>query len=292
VRVHVLRNPKSGRGRTSSRAEEVLTQLRNEEHEVIDLTGATADASSEALRGSIANKEVEHLVVVGGDGLVHLAVQHVSGTDVVVSLAPSGTGNDFAAALGITERTPLDLTARATPVDLIEVSNAAGERVFVASIAIAGFPASINKRANNISIPLGSQVYAVAAALELPRFRREELEIRVDGSAITTDTAMLAIGNTKLFGGGMLACPDAEPTDSLLHLTSIQRVGRLGILRHLMGRRGGTADRPEVLRRTATQITIETPSIELWGDGEPLLSSPATLTIKPGALRLTSVRAT
>jgi len=258
--------------------------------EVVDITGATAERSSEALGAALDGDEVERLVVAGGDGLVHLAIQHLGGSGIPLGIVPSGTGNDFANALGLDDSAPpATALSDASPVDLIELEGDDGYRRLVATIVIAGFPARINARANRSRLPLGSAIYAVAAAAELPRFSRELIELTIDGESVTTDSAMLAIGNTRFFGGGMLACPDALPDDGSLHLTSIEGVGRIGILRHLSGRAGGTADRAEVLRRTAESIRIRTVGIELWGDGEPLTSAPAAIRILPGALMVAGV---
>ena len=141
---------------------------------------------------------------------------------------------------------------------------AGGDRCWAATVVIAGFPADINARANAMTLPLGSALYTVAALLELPGFSRRRVALEVDGVEMTSDTAMLAIGNTRYFGGGMLVCPDARATDGRLHVTSIEGVGRLRILRHLAQKSGGSADRPEVVRLTATSITVGTPDIDLW----------------------------
>jgi len=267
---------------------ELSDELAARGHDLVDLTGMSAEQSSENLKRAVGEGTIDRIVLAGGDGLVHLAIQHLATTTIAVTLAPLGTGNDFANALGITAKSEVAIDTNSDAIDLIEVVDEDAHVRWVASIAIAGFPAAINKRANGLSLPLGAQVYTAAAALELPRFRRQQLSLRIDGEAIETDTAMLAIGNTKLFGGGMLACPDAVADDGLLHLTSIEGVGRLGILRHLIGRAGGTADRPEVVRRTATRIDVETPYIDIWGDGEPVSSSPVSFCVRPGALRVTS----
>lgn len=296
MRVHVLTSPRGGDRRSRSATSELLEELRQTGHDITDLTGRSPEDSAGQLRRAVANGDVERLLVCGGDGLVHLAIQELAETDIPVAIAPTGTGNDFAAALGVSEADPQSVGAEPVEVDLlkIELSNGTvpngtvlnGGVRWGASIAIAGFPAAINARANRLRLPLGSNVYAVAAVLELPRFRRTTLTLRLDGEAIETDSAMLAIGNTALFGGGMLACPGALPNDGLLHLTSIEAVGRLGIMRHLLGRTGGTADRPEVLRRTATRIDVDTPNVEFWADGEQVGMSPLSITIAPRALRV------
>ncbi len=47
---------------------------------------------------------VDALVAVGGDGTVHVGLQAVAGTGVGFGVIPAGTGNDFAAELGLPDR--------------------------------------------------------------------------------------------------------------------------------------------------------------------------------------------
>ena len=53
------------------------------------------------------------VVVAGGDGTVNLAIQEVAGTGIPLGIVPSGTGNDFAATLGLRE---LDVAAAADTI--------------------------------------------------------------------------------------------------------------------------------------------------------------------------------
>jgi len=218
-----------------------------------------------------------------------MAIQHLAETGIPVTLIAGGTGNDF--AVGIQHVTSPMAPNGSRNVDLLRVSTADSETTrWVASIVIAGFPAAINARANKINLPIGSSVYTLAAIAELPTFSRTQVAYEIDeGSSQvrrTSDTAMLAIGNTRFFGGGMLACPEANADDGLLHFTSIEGVGRLGVLRHIQGQRGGTAGRDEVQRHVGTRVEITSAGIELRGDGERIGASPATIEIVPGALTL------
>ena len=53
--------------------------------------------------GELANQleRMTRLVLCGGDGLVHRAVQVLAGSDVEVAVVPAGTGNDLARAFGV-----------------------------------------------------------------------------------------------------------------------------------------------------------------------------------------------
>ena len=50
----------------------------------------------------------DRLVVVGGDGMVHTAIQAVAGSDVVLGVVPVGTGNDFARSFDVDEKSPVE----------------------------------------------------------------------------------------------------------------------------------------------------------------------------------------
>lgn len=254
--------------------------------EPIDLTKGSPTASSDALAEAIEAGEVERLIVAGGDGLVHLAIQHLAGTSIPMRVVPAGTGNDFAMGL---QRAGGPASPDGTiPVDLLRVTTADNGQRWVASILIAGFPASVNRRANAITLPLGPAVYTAAAIVELPRYSRIEVDYELSSARETikrtTDAGLLAIGNTCFFGGGMLACPDATPDDGLLHFTSIEGVGRAGILQHIQRQKGGTSDWDEVQRHVGTRVELRSPGVELWGDGERIGLTPATVELMPRAL--------
>ena len=89
--IHVLVSPEAGRGRAAGTATEVLDRLRSLGGHVIDLSGADAAASAANARDAVA-AGAERLVVLGGDGMVHLAVQAVAGTDTILGVVPVGTG--------------------------------------------------------------------------------------------------------------------------------------------------------------------------------------------------------
>lgn len=280
--VHVLHNPSTSRSaQTSTRS--IIAALRADGERVIDISGATASESSLNLASAMGAGEVERLFIAGGDGLVHLAIQHLALTNVAVTIAPIGSGNDFAQA--VIERTEATGSAGISS-DLMRIATPDAMTTWAASVAIAGFPARINARANTMGRSWGSNVYALATIRELPTFARSSFDVSIDGIPLTTDSAMLAIGNTKYFGGGMLPCPDARPDDGMLHLTSIEGVNRLRLMPHLIGRAGGTAGRKEVVRGVGTLIEIETRGQAFWADGEEVGLSPLSFEIVPGALRI------
>ncbi len=281
--VHILHNPSASRSAQKA-TRSIIAEQRFDGERVIDLSGPTPHAASTNLARAVEQGQVEKLIIAGGDGLVHLAIQHLAQTDIAVTLAPVGSGNDFANAIN-----DHDTSRNGVLSDLIRVRRPDGHTTWVASVAIAGFPAEINARANTMGRSWGSNVYALATVRELPTFARQRFDISIDGIPVSTDSAMLAIGNTKFFGGGMLPCPDARPDDGKLHLTSIEGVDRRRLLPHLLKRAGGTADRKEVLRGVGQRFDVETSGHGFWADGERLGESPLTFEVVPDALRIEHV---
>ena len=103
--IALLTNPTSGKGRGARTAALALPRLRDAGFRVVELVGRDADEALELARGAVADG-VENLVVVGGDGMVHIAVQAVAETDTNLGLIPCGTGNDVARYLGIARKDP------------------------------------------------------------------------------------------------------------------------------------------------------------------------------------------
>ena len=93
--IALITNPTAGKGRGARAADKALPRLRDSGYVVRNLVGRDADEALDLARKCVADG-VETLVVVGGDGMVHLALQAVAGTETRLGLIPAGTGNDFA----------------------------------------------------------------------------------------------------------------------------------------------------------------------------------------------------
>ncbi|HWL45307.1 MAG TPA: diacylglycerol kinase family protein [Ilumatobacter sp.] len=245
--------------------------------------------------------EIERLVLCGGDGLVHRAVQHVAGTGVDVAVVPVGSGNDFVRAFGITAATATALataapgTATVRAVDLIETCPALGDELpvhrYAASVLTAGYSGRVNETANRMRFPPGSAKYTVAAVREIGRLTPRLVNLTMqlpDGPAVAIEEplTLVAIGNTAWFGGGMEICAGAEPSDGLLQVVVVGPLSRRAFLRWLPRSFKGThGEHPAVTTIAATEVTIDTRE-SLWADGEPFAAAPVTVRAAPGALRL------
>ena len=285
-RIALLVNPTSGKGRGGRLLEPVAERLRSSGVDVDVVTGRDADEAFDRVRNRVA-AGVDGVVAVGGDGLVNIALQVVAGTDVPLGVVPAGTGNDIARALGLSLADPVaavDLVVRGAtrPVDL----GRANGRWF-AGVLGSGFDSMVNERANRMSWPSGRSRYNLAILAELRTFRPVPYELVLDGETWMTEAMLVAVGNGSSYGGGMRVCPDARLDDGLLDITVLGPISKPEFLRVFPTVYKGThVHHPAVTVRRARVVTLTSPGVTAYADGERVSVLPVTCEAVPDGLRV------
>jgi len=292
-------NPTSGRGRGAQAGDQAFARLASAGLSVSRLAGR--DAADLAARvGRTVADGVDALVVVGGDGMVHLGVNAVAGTATPLGIVAAGTGNDIARSLGL----PVEDTAAAATAVIGALTSGQQPRVraidaarctrpdepgcrWFAGVLAAGFDAIVNERANRWTRPKGHLRYDLAILRELPVFRAREYELVLDGEPWHTRGMLVAIGNGPCYGGGMRVCPDALFDDGLLDVMVVAPMSRIAFMR-LYPRvySGRHVEHPLVEVRRARRVHLACEGIVAYGDGERMHPLPMTTEAVPGALRV------
>jgi diacylglycerol kinase (ATP) len=292
-RIALLVNPTSGGGRGARSGTAVAEQLRAAGVHVDDVSGASADQARLAAQ-KVLDNGVDALVVVGGDGVVHLGVNLVAGTSTPLGIIPAGTGNDIARALGLSiddvaSAGSAVLSGSARTIDAarhVPDDGGAGAGWF-AGVLGAGFDAKVNERANGWRWPKGPRKYDLAIARELPVFKPLPYVLELDGNTITANAMLVAVGNGPSYGGGMLVCPDAELDDGLLDVMIVDKISKLEFLKVFPKvYTGAHKDHPAVTIRRAKTVRLSTPRIVSYADGERYAPLPITVEVVPGALHV------
>lgn len=300
-------NPSAGKGRARRRLPEVLTalaaQLRHHRVDVRETEDydrarlACADAVTGARDSGRVGPEpdADCLLVMGGDGMMHLGVNATAGTDVPLGLVPAGTGNDMCRGLGIHARGAVGAIGlvhpdRIRPVDALRVTGtgpSGAGHTWVGSVVATGFDARVNRRANAMTHPKGSLRYAVAAVAELATFAPLSYRLRIDGRPRELPAMLVAVANGGYFGGGMKIAPTADPSDGLLDLTIVHPVRRATLLTLLpLMFNGAFVAHPAVERIRARRVEVLGDDLSGMGDGEPLGPVPLDVEVVPDALRV------
>jgi len=288
-RLSLIVNPSAGGGRAGRLRGRAESELRDAGHDVVVTPTRSLAHADELAAAAVADGRVA--VALGGDGLVGRVAGTVSARGGVLGVLPGGRGNDFCRAAGV----PLALsracavlgTGRERRLDLGLVTSASGEAPFL-GIASLVFDSVVQERVLATRLPLGGLVYAYAALVAVVRWLPASFDCTVDGAPLLVRGWSVAVSNSGRYGGGMRLAPDASLSDGLLDVVTTSATSRTRFLRALPTVFLGTHVRsPSVAVRPARTVRLDADRpFRVFADGDPVGTLPATVTVRPGALRV------
>ena len=290
--VTLVVNPAAGKGRAQELLPQVAGALRDAGHELQILLSRDFGEARAMTHAAVAGDGAV-LAVMGGDGMMHLGVNACvrrtleADSGATLGLIPAGTGNDLCRGLGLDPRDPVGAArvvaaGRVQTVDVARVGDA-----FVGAVVATGFDALVNGRANAMPWPKGPMRYPLAVAAELRMFSPLRYRLTLDGEVRDLEAMLVAVGNTRSYGGGLQICPTADATDGLLDVTIIHPVSRWKLLRLFPSMYSGKFARdPCVEQLQVRTVRVEGPGLVGFGDGELLGAGPLTVSVAPQALRV------
>ena len=286
--IHVLINQLARRGKGAKAASLIFQCLEELDVGYALVPGETLPEVKHNLR-ELIEQGAERVIVAGGDGIIHHAIQSIATTETVLGIIPIGTGNDFCRALTIP--TDVEKAVRASleeprSIDLLKVNDR-----WVASVMTFGFSSDVNVRAERMRWPTGPSRYTVSTLASLRSLSSKFVSFSIDDVPFERDVSLWNVANTSDFGGGMKIAPSANPFDGIANLTLVSKVGRFELLRFF--RRvfsGSHMSHPKVEGLEGKRIVLETAGLGLWADGEFIGESPATIDLVPNAIQLAGCR--
>jgi diacylglycerol kinase (ATP) len=288
--VALLVNPTAGKGRAARVVADVVERLRDRGIDVAILVGSDVE-HAKALTRTAIDDGVDAVVALGGDGMVHLVLNLVAGSATPLGIVPAGTGNDLASHLDLPTKDPVAAagiiadrleSGRPRPMDAVRV----GERWFGCVLG-AGFDSRVNDRANRMSWPRGRRRYDIAMIAELRVFKPLPFVLELDGERLETEAMLVALGNARSYGAGMKVCPDASLDDGLLDVTVIGPLSKPEFLRTFPKVFKGThVSHPAVTCCKAKVVSLASPGVTAYADGEFLADLPITCETVPGAVQV------
>jgi diacylglycerol kinase family enzyme len=169
-------------------------------------------------------------------------------------------------------------------MDVGEVCPAADQphgRGFV-GIASVGFDSDANRIANEAPSWLGGLVYAYGALKALVSWKPARFQIELDppGERRAFTAYTIGTANSKSYGGGMLAAPDAMLDDGLLEVIVLESIGKLAFLTKILPNvfKGTHVHQPSVhvFRAREVSISADRP-FTMYADGDPIGELPLTV---------------
>ena len=226
-------------------------------------------------------------LIFGGDGTVHRHLPQLHQQKIPVLVVPTGSGNDFAKALGIRS---IEIALRAwqqfcadqknvKEIDLGVIRSGSQETLFCC-VAGIGMDAEANARANRMPQWLKSRGgYVLAALQSLIAFKPAEMNITAEGREIQRSAFFIAVGNALSYGGGMKVTPQATLDDGLLDFCLVSKMNKLKLLCWVPTIFFGQHLRlKQVEYFRASQIRIESArKLDLYADGEYAAQTPVEI---------------
>ena len=291
MRIGLVVNPTAGGNKGAAVGETVRALLASSVHEVTELTGTTFEDARAKIAAAITARQIDRLVLVGGDGMAHLGVNVCANTQVAMAIVPAGTGNDSAGIFGLPMNDPaaatrLILDNLHTPkvIDAIEIKHG-NKATWALGSASAGFDALVNARANKMTWPAGPMKYYLAMLLELASFKAIKYRSNIDGVAKDFEAMLCVVSNSGVFGGGMLVVPEASVVDGKLDLLILNKISRFKLVKIFPRVYKGThVTDPAVELLKATNVEIVAEGMPIYSDGEYVGQAPFTATVIPRSL--------
>lgn len=292
-RASLIYNPNAGFLRGRKRLlEQVIRVLRDGGHQVTPRGTSGPGHATQLARDCVSSGD-ELILVMGGDGSIHEAVNGMAGAKTPLAVLPAGTANVLAMETGL-GRKPLPAAARLSELEparvalgLLEEANGAPRRYFLL-MAGAGLDAYVVTIVSGpLKNKLGKAAYWIAPFRLLAR-RLEEFQVRSEGVARRSSFALAS--RVRNYGGDLEIAGGASLLSNHFEVVLFEGASPFRYLKYFLG----------VLTRTATRMSGVTvfqtgslllepapeDTVHVQLDGEDCGTLPARLRIVPDALTL------
>jgi diacylglycerol kinase (ATP) len=283
-RCALLVNPTAGKARHAATVGAVHARLSAGELDVTRMQGADGAEAADLARQAVA-AEYDVLAVMGGDGLVHLAVQALAGTGTALGVIPTGTGNDVARYLGLPRGKPVDAAEVICRQVIRSMDLGKAGSTYFATVLATGFDSLVNERANAMTWPRGQMRYNLATLAELNVFTPLPYTLELDGGRRRLDAMLVAVGNGPSYGGGLRMCEGALLDDGQLDVVIINPISKAELLKvYPRLFRGTHVSHPAYEHHRVRQVSVAAPGIVAYADGERVGPLPLNVECAPAAL--------
>ena len=291
----VILNPTANRG--NMERHRVLIRSRLQSTPQGEYRETTRQGEAQELAAQAA-KDDRHIIIVGGDGSVHEAVNGIlsTGRRVPLGIVAAGSGNDYAWNTLKLPHEPAAAIERAFSGHLVDSdAGIVNGKYFVNSFSI-GLDADIAAAAGQLKkIPFmsGSRLYYTSTLKQLffGYSRCPWLKFTLDGEEQASGSTfkryvLMAVTNGPTYGAGFRINPKADYSDGLLDICTINYMPLLRALKLLpLVQKGEHEILPEVTFFRARSLHIESQKpVNIQMDGEISNSTTYTAKILPGAL--------
>ena len=238
--------------------------------------------------------DVDGVVVIGGDGTIHEAINGLIKSGkyyyLPMGVIPAGSGNAYASDLNINDLDQAINTLikfEIKKIDIMQINHRDGIS-YSANILGWGMATRVNKIAEKLRF-LGGIRYTIASIICIIFLKPERMDFNIDDKVIKAKGLLFLALNTVHTGKGMKMAPTAEMDDGLLDIILFKNATRLNIFRIFMKIYNGEhiyCEGVEYIQ--AKQFAINTLNDSLNIDGENMGYSPVKVRLLANKLKIFS----
>jgi diacylglycerol kinase (ATP) len=267
-----------------------------------DWSGTVYPTHASELARQAGEQGYEMVIAIGGDGTVHEVInglmQVPKRARPILGIVPVGSGNDFAHAIGLPEKSDVALVhalhGDSQAVDLGLLSDESGRKEYFDNTLGIGFDAVVTIRSHKLPVVRGFLMYLTAVIQTIIlNFKPMQLHVETDTEVWDNPTLMLTLCNGSREGGGFLVAPQARNDDGLLEYATIRKVSRPMMFRLVPEVMKGTHGRFKQVRMgTFRKMTLSSDrALYIHADGEIFTGFSTdirklTLEVIPGGIQV------
>ena len=260
-RLRLVYNPNAGRRKLTGQLDTVIRIFQESGYEVCVHRGGSPE---DIERIASQSRDVERLVIAGGDGSIHQAVNGLLKISAekrpTLGILPVGTANDLAYALRLPKSIPEAFKVIAKGKTFEMDTGKLNDRYFV-NVASAGLLTDVSQKVDiRVKNTLGQLAYFLKGLETLPSFRPFQIEFEHDGRKYREEVVLFMVANGLSVGGLRQLVPKASLTDGKLDVLMVPSGGwpeTLGLLLSVL--RGEKTDTDKIMEfQTATELTVRT----------------------------------
>ncbi len=283
MRIRIIVNPISGRGRGRRLGAEVADLWRRAGHAVELLETARAGDA----RQWAGATDVDLVGVCGGDGTVNEVLNGLA-PNRTLTILPAGTGNVLAKEFRLprTAQGAADLLTNGV-LRKIDLGDANGRKF--AFIASAGIDAEVVRRVTESRKgKFFLAAYLPVAWRSLKHADAFSIDVEADGACVARGARYVASLNVSSYGGPIRLIDKAAPDDGWLDLVVLREPLRGRLLRVARALLAGSLDRlPDAIHLRARNVTLNSAQPIPWqADGDAGGMLPLKISLEPGACSL------
>lgn len=280
-KVFVVVNPASGHD------EPIINTFHQEfsKHSIDwDMAVTKKFGDAEVFTKKAVSEGYDVVIGYGGDGTQHELINGIMGSNTLMGILPGGTGNGFAAGLGIPKdlRAAIDIICTSNELASVDVMKM-GDKYVLSRMYTGTEPEDQTSR--EMKDKYGLFAYAITAAKKVGNVDDVNFTLTIDGEVIHAVGTKLYVVNSGSTGVN-IRLGNFDPTDGILDVF---------LLNNDFESMAGVTERfLQIDRKNASQnfwrgksIRIETDNDQpIWADGEYIARTPVTVDIVESAVKI------